>query len=238
MRTRTLAPFRHAGWSHPYQVSPFSPLLYADGGDGDDTGGTSGDGESGTEQPPADEDPWAAITKQWADEGLAPGQVAERLKASRKWEERAKANSKAAEELAQLKQQTMSDQERAIDEATMAARAEERTRLAGRLARQGFLAAAAGRLPNAGAVADDLNLNRFVSEDGEIDEAGLAELVDRLAPAKPANEESDTDDKEAARAKGNGGRGFDQGARGTTREKAASVATGRDLWAQRKKTTI
>ncbi|MEU3528829.1 hypothetical protein AB0E62_34110 [Streptomyces sp. NPDC038707] len=209
-------------------MSPFSPLLYADGGTSDDDSdaGTQTEkpdtGDTSTDTAEADKD-----TTDWKAE-------AEKYKAlMRKHEARAKENAAAAKERDELRKQSMSEQEKAVEEASAKARAEERVRLAGKLARQGFIAAAAGRLPNAASVADDLNLSKYVGEDGEIDESGLAELVDRLAPPKPerkADAESET--------KPRSGRGFDQGPRGTGgREKATSVASGRELWAQRKKTT-
>ncbi|WP_405964840.1 hypothetical protein OG713_34895 [Streptomyces sp. NBC_00723] len=236
MRAHTFAPLPailSPAWSHPYGHSLFSPFLYADGGDtdggqGNDTGKDDKPDTGGTSTDPGQPD--GGDSKDWKAE-------AEKYQAlQKKWEARAKENSAAAKERDELRKQSMTEQEKAVEEASAKARTEERVRLAGKLARQGFLAAAAGRLANAASVADDLNLSKYVGEDGEIDEKGLAELVDRLAPAKPekkADAEPEPDPKQSRN-----GRGFDQGPRGRgAGQKEHSLAAGRDLYAQRKKST-
>ncbi|MET9816522.1 hypothetical protein [Streptomyces sp. NPDC006355] len=248
MRTHTLP--RHArtgqlalGWrkARPHrgenvdELYPVWPILGGapgdgDGDDGDDDGGDQ-DGDGDSSDKGDDGKDWKAEAEKW--QGLA-----------RKHEGRAKENSAAAKELARLKREGMPEQERAIEEAVAKAVAEANAKNGSKLARQAFLAAAKGVIPNAAEVADDVNLRRYVDDDGEVDEDGLAELVKRLAPKSSGTDDDQDDDGDNGgdeRDTRGGRRGFDQGARGgrSKSKRQTSVAAGRDLWAERhgKKTT-
>ncbi|MFF3190550.1 hypothetical protein [Streptomyces misionensis] len=192
-------------------------------GDGSDTDDGDGDGDQG------DGDDWSSVIKQWKAEGLTPGQISARLQASRKWEQRAKKNSTAAEELARLKQQGMSETEAAV----AAARAEERVKGGERIARSAFLAAAKGRIENPTEVVEDINLKKYVDEDGEVDDEAIAKLVDKLAPKKSGKDDSndDDDDRDGRRdTRRRRGGGFDQGARRRGGKSGGSVDAGRELY--------
>lgn len=184
-----------------------------DDGDDEDDQDDDGDGKPGTGGSGKDDD--AEDTTDWKAE-------AEKHKAlSRKHEQRAKENAAAAKELARVKREGMSDVEKRVDEAVAAAVAEERVKAGVRVARSAFLAAASGRLANAKDVAEDVNLKKYVDEDGEVDEDGIAELVNRLAPKKSDTDDDEDDDRERDTRRRTRGRGFDQGARnGSGRSKS------------------
>jgi hypothetical protein len=225
MHTRTLP--RHArtgqlavGWRKPRPgedpdgLFPIWPILGGAPGDGGDDGGDDDTDDSGTDDgdggdDQGDDGEWQSVIDQWKAEGLKPKQIAERLAASRKWEQRAKKNSTAAEELAKLKRQGMSE----VEAAVAAARAEERVKGGERIARSSFLAAAKGRIPDPKAVVEEINLRRYVDDDGEVDDDAIAALVDKLAPNKSdTDDDNDDADERDTRRRRRPARGY-QGAR-------------------------
>jgi DNA-binding transcriptional MerR regulator len=242
MHARTLP--RHArtgqlalGWRKPRPgedpdaLYPIWPILGGDGrgegGAGDDGGDDDTDDDQDDDADNSDTDDdgdeWQSVIKQWKAEGLKPAQIAERLKASRKWEQRAKKNSSAAEELARLKREGMSE----VEAAVAAARAEERVKGGERIARSTFLAAAKGRIENPAEVVEEINLKKYVDDDGEVDDEAIAALVDKLAPKrsdKDDDQDDDADERDTRRRR-RPARGY-QGARngsGRSKDKRGAV---------------
>jgi len=103
---------------------------------------------------------------------------------ARKWEQRAKDNKAAAAELEKARKASMTETERAVAEA------EERGRLSAvaaygqRLAQTEWIAEAARRNPSfdAASALEDLNLAKFIGEDGEPNSKAIAASVARLVP--------------------------------------------------------
>jgi hypothetical protein len=109
--------------------------------------------------------------------------------AARKWEQRSKEHQKAARDLEQQRQASMTEAERAIAEAEQRGRTAAATEFGTRLVRASFAAEAARRNPAfvAEAVMDDLNLARFVGDDGEPDIEAITAAVTRLVPEPATN---------------------------------------------------
>lgn len=92
-------------------------------------------------------------------------------------------------ELDQFKQAQMSESEKAVAEAAARGRSEAITEFGQRLAAAQFVAEAAKRNPDfdAASVLEDLNLAKYVTDDGEPDGKGIASVVERLVPERAAN---------------------------------------------------
>ena len=114
--------------------------------------------------------------------GDAGKQALDRMKAERN---EAKQRAKELEkELDKVRKSSMSEAEKAVAEAEARGRAEAATQFGTRLVRSEFVAAAAKRNAtfDASAVLDDLNLAKFVNDDGDPDQKAIAAAVNRLVP--------------------------------------------------------
>lgn len=93
-------------------------------------------------------------------------------------------------QLEKLQQAAMTESEKAAAEAEQRGRTAAMAEFGQRLVRAEFRAQAAGRVENLDEVLEDLNLAKFVSEDGEPDTAAIAKAVARLAPAAATEEKT------------------------------------------------
>jgi hypothetical protein len=106
----------------------------------------------------------------------------------RKQEARAKANADASKELDRLRREVMTEQERAVAEASEKARTEAVTEVTGRLGSRLVIAeiraAVAGRLTDeqVGALVDHLDLGRFITGEGDVDSKAVADFTASIAP--------------------------------------------------------
>jgi hypothetical protein len=132
---------------------------------------------------PAENDDSAAAT--------ASADVEKWKSLARKNEDKAKANAAAAKELEALKASQMSETEKAVAEAEQRGRQQATTAAAGKLAAAEVRAALTGVVPDPAAIIEDLDMSRYVTADGDVDEAAVAKLRDKYAvfaanPAVPA----------------------------------------------------
>lgn len=105
---------------------------------------------------------------------------------SRKNEERAKANAKAATELEQLRAQSMTEQERAVEKARQEARSEALAEAGKGRAVDAIRAAAAGRPVDVEALVEGIDPTRFLGDDGAPDREAIDTWVSRVAPERNA----------------------------------------------------
>jgi hypothetical protein len=104
---------------------------------------------------------------------------------ARKHEDRAKANSAAAKELEQLRQQSMTDQEKAVAAAVAEARTATLREVGTKLVAAELRVATAGRGLDVDALLEGVDPSRFIDDEGEPDRASIAKWVDRIAPPDP-----------------------------------------------------
>jgi hypothetical protein len=136
--------------------------------------GTPDAPEAPPEAPPTDPAALAAELDKWKAQ-------------ARKHEERAKANASAAKELDKVRQDAMSDQEKAVEIARQQARAEALQEVGGKLVQHAIRAAVAGRGVDADALLEGLDPTRFVNEDGDPDLDAITAWVERIAPKPETN---------------------------------------------------
>jgi hypothetical protein len=113
---------------------------------------------------------------------------------ARKWEQRAKENRAAAAEIEKARKAAMTESERAAAEAEERGYGRARSEYGSRLARTEWVAQAARRNPTFDeSILEDIDLARFVGEDGEPDSKAIAASVARhvsevgsSAPQPPA----------------------------------------------------
>jgi hypothetical protein len=89
---------------------------------------------------------------------------------------------KAHSELKKLQSASMTEQERAVEEATARGRDEAMAKVASRLVDAEVRASAAGRGIDADALLEGLDRSRFLGDDGEPDREAIETYLDRLAP--------------------------------------------------------
>lgn len=104
---------------------------------------------------------------------------------ARKWEKRAKENTKAAEELEKVKADAMSEAEKAVAAAKAEGRAEALKESNTALAAARFEAAVAKAGVTLGDAASLIDTSKFLTDKGEVDDDAIKDAVTKLAKLAP-----------------------------------------------------
>lgn len=106
---------------------------------------------------------------------------------AQKHEDRAKANAGAVKELETLRQQSMSDTDKAVAVARAEARTEALREAGAKLAESHMRLAAAGRNVDIDALIEGVNVAKFLDDAGDPDVKAITAWVDRVAPPATAD---------------------------------------------------
>lgn len=169
---------------------------------GDDGKGGSGSGDGGTDKGFPENTPLAEMTGDqreayWKHQARKHEAVA---KSRADYDE----VKKQAAEAEKLRKERETDTEKQIREAGEKAAAEERARNAPRLVRAEFKAAAGGRIDSErlGELLEDLDLSKFLTDKGEVDEAKVAKRVEAWAPKSDGEKKKKVPDLGQGRRQG------------------------------------
>lgn len=111
---------------------------------------------------------------------------AEKWKAlARKHEARSKENSAAAKQLEEQRQAAMTEHEKALAEAEKRGRQSALEQAAHRIAAADIRAALSGVVNDPDSIIEDLNLARYITDDGDVDAAKVKSLREKYAALAP-----------------------------------------------------
>jgi hypothetical protein len=145
-------------------------------------GADEGDPPATGSEPPSTDPPPPATEPPSADPAA---EVAKWKDLARKHEERAKANVKAAQELEQLKAQSLSENEKAIEAAKAEGRTEAETRLRERIIAAEVKAKAAAVSSDPALVAMLIDRQSLKWNDDDLDEESLDKAIARVLKERP-----------------------------------------------------
>lgn len=161
------------------------------GGGGGDEGGDEGEDDADDDDDEGEDD--ADDEDSESDPASVAADRDKWKKISRKHEQRAKANAKAAKELAELKKKGLPDDQRAVTEAEERGRTAAAADFAQQLAGARIEAALTGIVDDPADLVEELNLAKYVTDDNEVDHDAIDELKDKWAARMGSKNEGDDD---------------------------------------------